>query len=243
MVSEREQYEPPEGVEELLDAVEYSFERLLNHNLAATNGVGDPAMPSGDALLDAAARVVNTAFIQQHQDARGNGGGGQRRASGSGNRSRRDDGDGGGNRGRNRPSRRDGGGGGRRNRDDDDDDDQPRRARNDRWGSRGGNRNSRGGSGGGGGNRGRNRNRGDDQPRDVAAFCDCPHENWRDFNNDYEGSDCDPEECRREYNGQDAGPCGCIRPEPLQGGVVYLVSTSKNDRGYPSGWRWVEEFD
>ena len=219
-------YTPPRSTESMLDAIEYAFERLLNFTLATTDGAGDRAMPSGDAMLDAAARVVITGYIQQQQDGR-NGGNGQQsqRQSQSqprgGNRQqqrrRDDDGD-------DRPRQARNSGGGNRRQRDDDGDDRPRRARN----SSGGNRRNGGGRG-----------RRSDDPRDVSAYCGCGHECNRDYP---DLCDCDPDECRNIYDGEDKGPCLCIRPSALAGGVVELVDVGKNERGYPT-WRWVESVD
>lgn len=73
-----------------------------------------------------------------------------------------------------------------------------------------------------------------ERPRNVSAYCDCGADCWRDFNEDYQGCDCDPQVARKMYNGEDAGPCGCIMPSPLMGGVVEMVE------GANGGWRWVE---
>ena len=204
MANRDNDYTPPRSTESMLDAIEYAFERLLNFTLATTDGAGDRVMPSGDAMLDASARVVITGYIQQQQDGR-NGGNGQQSQRQSQSQPR----------GGNRQQRR---------RDDDDDDDRPRRARN----SSGGNRRNGGGRG-----------RRSDDPRDVSAYCGCGHECNRDYP---DLCDCDPDECRNIYDGDDKGPCLCIRPSALAGGVVELVDVGKNERGYPT-WRWVESVD
>lgn len=104
---------------------------------------------------------------------------------------------------------------------DDDDDDKPKKKRGGRKAGR------RAKSGGGR----------DRKPRSQSAYCDCGDDCWQDFDENFDGCDCDPDECRREYRGKDAGPCGCIKPEPLMGGEVVMVE----DRN--GNWRWEEETD
>ena len=72
--------------------------------------------------------------------------------------------------------------------------------------------------------------------RNVRAYCGCGCDCYVDFNLEYTGCECDPKECRNEYEGEDQGACGCIKPKPLAGGVVQL----RKDGDNPSRWRWVE---
>lgn len=72
-------------------------------------------------------------------------------------------------------------------------------------------------------------------PRSTSAYCDCEDECWKNFDEDYDGCDCDPKQCRREWQGKDAGPCGCIKPKPLQGGRVEMVEDKSGN------WRWEEQ--
>ena len=71
------------------------------------------------------------------------------------------------------------------------------------------------------------------RPRNKKAYCGCGHDNFTLYGVDYRGSDCDPSECRSEYQGEDQGPCGCIQPSPLMDGEVVMQMQGGN-------WRWVE---
>lgn len=73
------------------------------------------------------------------------------------------------------------------------------------------------------------------KPLDQSAYCDCGDDCWQSFDEDYDGCDCDPDECRREYRGKDAGPCGCIKPEPRLRGAVVMIEDRKGN------WRWEEQ--
>ena len=72
--------------------------------------------------------------------------------------------------------------------------------------------------------------------RNVRAYCGCGCDCYVDFDLEYTGCECDPKECRNEYEGEDQGACGCIKPKPLAGGTIAL----RKDPDNPSRWRWVE---
>ena len=72
--------------------------------------------------------------------------------------------------------------------------------------------------------------------RNVRAYCGCGCDCFIDFGSDYDGCNCDPTECRNEYDGEDQGACTCIKPKPLAGGVVEFHKDPKDD----SRWRWIE---
>ena len=70
------------------------------------------------------------------------------------------------------------------------------------------------------------------KPVNRSSYCDCDHDCWKAFSEDYDGCACEPGACLNQYG----KACGCIKPLPTTRGKVRMVPDRQNE----GRWRWVE---